>query len=399
MACEIGAQKYTNGLDPFTHKVLHGIVGGLGAKLEGSDFASGALGAVVAETVAELVDDYDSYKPIDDVDHPILGACREDIEKKAQELGRPLTLGEANSCAEKTFRRIAHERGAAAAFGRFAALGVAFGFNKDVAGADRAAENAIKNNWVQAIAAAEGFLATAQGQAFVASLGVVVSSIVMAGDECLTPLRDFAKQAVDAVEFVDAEEAYAALLNKAHRDGDKQGKEDDHDSSGSNGNHNGHNGDKAAGLAGLTILGKNLKTYIKEMQRRSGLKIPQNQRDLLARAVREKKFKRLEGADKAAHRSKFTEKKRNELISEWENGTGQKWPKYQKVDKITGEKLIDKKTGLPDMQPAQAHHIIPQQNGGPHTWWNMHPLTAGKHHQGGVHGSGSILNQMLKEVR
>lgn len=70
LAREIGLQKYENGLDPFTHKVLHGIVGGLGAKLEGSDFASGALGAVVAETVAELVDEYDSYKPVDDADHP-----------------------------------------------------------------------------------------------------------------------------------------------------------------------------------------------------------------------------------------------------------------------------------------------------------------------------------------
>ena len=45
------------------------------------------------------------------------------------------------------------------------------------------------------------------------------------------------------------------------------------------------------------------------------------------------------------------------------------------------------------------HHIILQEFGGPHLWWNMHPLELGKHHQGGVHGTGSPLNQIIKDVK
>ena len=59
-------------------------------------------------------------------------------------------------------------------------------------------------------------------------------------------------------------------------------------------------------------------------------------------------------------------------------------------------KLIDGK-----LQPErhQIHHIIPQELGGPHVWWNAHPLQAGAPHQGGVHGSGSPLNQILKSIK
>lgn len=59
-------------------------------------------------------------------------------------------------------------------------------------------------------------------------------------------------------------------------------------------------------------------------------------------------------------------------------------------------KFIDGK-----LQPVrhQIHHIIPQELGGPHIWWNAHPLEFGAAHQGGVHGSGSPLNQILKDIK
>lgn len=50
------------------------------------------------------------------------------------------------------------------------------------------------------------------------------------------------------------------------------------------------------------------------------------------------------------------------------------------------------------MKDYQAHHIIPQQLGGPHEWWNMHPLHPTDHLRG-IHGSGSALNQIIKEVK
>lgn len=47
---------------------------------------------------------------------------------------------------------------------------------------------------------------------------------------------------------------------------------------------------------------------------------------------------------------------------------------------------------------AQYHHIIHQEFNGPHEWWNMHPVHP-KDHQGGIHGSGSTLNKIIKEVK
>ena len=41
--------------------------------------------------------------------------------------------------------------------------------------------------------------------------------------------------------------------------------------------------------------------------------------------------------------------------------------------------------------------IVPQQVGGPHKWWNIHPLEGGAHHQGGVHGTASVLSKILQE--
>jgi len=45
----------------------------------------------------------------------------------------------------------------------------------------------------------------------------------------------------------------------------------------------------------------------------------------------------------------------------------------------------------------QAHHINPQQLGGKHEWWNMHPAHKDVH-QSGIHGSDSVLNQILRGV-
>lgn len=71
-----------------------------------------------------------------------------------------------------------------------------------------------------------------------------------------------------------------------------------------------------------------------------------------------------------------------------EMNTGQVWPSTMK--------LIDGK-----LQPIrhQIHHIIPQEIGGPHVWWNAHPLEGGAAHQGGVHSKESSLNQILKSMK
>ena len=61
------------------------------------------------------------------------------------------------------------------------------------------------------------------------------------------------------------------------------------------------------------------------------------------------------------------------MIKDWGENTGQKWS----VDE-NGQKY-------------QLHHIIEQQYGGEHEWWNAHPAKFPTEHQGGVHAAGSPL--------
>ena len=85
----------------------------------------------------------------------------------------------------------------------------------------------------------------------------------------------------------------------------------------------------------------------------------------------------------------FTSSVRKMVIREWEKNTGRTWPKYQQdVFKSDGSVLAKKG------QNYEAHHIIPKNDGGPHAWWNMHPVPRPAH-QADVHGSGSLLNQLL----
>lgn len=65
-------------------------------------------------------------------------------------------------------------------------------------------------------------------------------------------------------------------------------------------------------------------------------------------------------------------------IKEWEQKTGQTWP----LDS-NGRKY-------------QLHHIIEQQYGGPHEWWNAHPARFPDQHQGGIHGAGSPARELFK---
>ena len=77
-----------------------------------------------------------------------------------------------------------------------------------------------------------------------------------------------------------------------------------------------------------------------------------------------------------------------------EINTGQVWPRYP-----SNMQAPDGSLHHLARKNHQIHHIIPQEIGGPHVWWNAHPLAAGAAHQGGIHGSGSALNQILKELK
>jgi 5-methylcytosine-specific restriction endonuclease McrA len=47
----------------------------------------------------------------------------------------------------------------------------------------------------------------------------------------------------------------------------------------------------------------------------------------------------------------------------------------------------------------QAHHVIPQELGGPHEWWNMHPAEGGSVHQGGIHRKDGPLSKLVEGAK
>ena len=83
-------------------------------------------------------------------------------------------------------------------------------------------------------------------------------------------------------------------------------------------------------------------------------------------AIKQRNKKQAESMRKKG----FTRKRQKELIKQWENQSGMKWP-----------------------NGATPHHVIPLKNGGSNEWWNLIPV---KHpHTGTIHGTNSSLRQEL----
>ena len=131
------------------------------------------------------------------------------------------------------------------------------------------------------------------------------------------------------------------------------------------------------------------KKYLEELKRVSGRMPDKAQRKLVYDCIRAvaKCYKN--------HKShgKEWEEVRGDVKREWERQTGQKWPTY--------DKPLMSKSGRPYKDASddwEAHHIIPKNNGGPHEWWNMHPVPR-PDHQTIIHGAGSALRQIMGGIK
>lgn len=103
------------------------------------------------------------------------------------------------------------------------------------------------------------------------------------------------------------------------------------------------------------------------------------------------KYSKLTTEAGKAHRNKFTTEVKEKLITEWEQETGQVWPKY------TEQVLSKNGTVLRDVgDHYDAHHIIENIYEGPHEWWNLHPAKFPSEHQGGIHRSGGVLKDIME---
>ncbi|WP_141993217.1 T7SS effector LXG polymorphic toxin [Bacillus sp. B4EP4a] len=131
------------------------------------------------------------------------------------------------------------------------------------------------------------------------------------------------------------------------------------------------------------------KDYIRNVETITGLKIHKAQTQQIKEALRNHKFEKMTPVETMKHRNKFNSVK-DKLISEWEGKTGQKWPRYT-------EEVYDKngRVARDIAQPYDAHHIIENNFGGPHEWWNIHPAKFPDEHQAGIHGKGSPSNKLF----
>lgn len=89
-------------------------------------------------------------------------------------------------------------------------------------------------------------------------------------------------------------------------------------------------------------------------------------------------------------------KTKDKLIKEWEQNTGESWPRYAKdltIKLKDGTEKIIRKAG----QLYDAHHINPLTLGGENTWNNLTPLSADVHFDSrGVHRVNGALDKLTK---
>ena len=134
------------------------------------------------------------------------------------------------------------------------------------------------------------------------------------------------------------------------------------------------------------------KAYLREMEQITGRQLYAAQRVLLKQSLQEKPYVKLSEADYKKHHYAFKNKKDN-LIKKWEEKTGQTWPTYE-ADVIGKKHKPVKFKG----DRYDAHEIIPNEYGGPLTWYNIHPARFPDQHQAGIHGKDSVLNKLLIQL-
>lgn len=123
--------------------------------------------------------------------------------------------------------------------------------------------------------------------------------------------------------------------------------------------------------SGWTSISSDARAVVRDVESHSGVQMSASQRAKLADELRQSNHTYVAPKEDYQALVRQYNSQRNNLKREWEQNTGLTWPKTTKgVD-------------------YQAHHVIPQQYGGPNQWWNLHPVPGGSAHQGGVHAPSS----------
>ena len=136
---------------------------------------------------------------------------------------------------------------------------------------------------------------------------------------------------------------------------------------------------KAAGL--INDANRLFKQYADDIETQTGYRLNEAQRAALAQEMRTTNHAvTLSPEQNKVLRNEFNSQK-NDLILEWEQKTGQKWPTYEV-----------QRNGRVEIWQADAHHVIPVTNAGPAEWWNITPALPAEHRA--IHGAGGPLKQL-----
>jgi hypothetical protein len=138
-------------------------------------------------------------------------------------------------------------------------------------------------------------------------------------------------------------------------------------------------------LASQTHRG--IRSYLTEIEQRTGHRLSPTQRDFLAHDLRTNKTSNVSGAQLARARQEWDANK-EKLQKEWEKMNGRTWPSYTKADVDSGFAPKGAKPG----QAYDGHHIRPLSQGGTNNWWNVTPADRTAH--AGVHRSGGVLRSL-----
>ena len=129
--------------------------------------------------------------------------------------------------------------------------------------------------------------------------------------------------------------------------------------------------------------------YFHEVEKITNTEIPPNQMEKLQEALRKQDFAKLDSDAVRKLRRDFNKIKGN-LIAEWEENLGKKWPVYTE-DVLNDAGVVVRKAG----QPFDAHHLIELSFGGPNDWWNLHPAAFPAEHPNAIHAATSLANTIF----
>lgn len=139
----------------------------------------------------------------------------------------------------------------------------------------------------------------------------------------------------------------------------------------------------------VLVFDHTFEKYLKEVEDITHRPLHPIQRKEIKYHLDHYEYRRLSSEESHAHRADFNHKKKD-IIADWENMTGDKWPTYDKPVYGNSGKVIRQVGANYDM-----HHLCENSWGGDNVWWNMHPASFPDSHQNGIHRKGGLADKIF----